>query len=139
MESSRKRVRKKVIPGNTNSLWKAVRTAMDINVSSLPKTLYENEQKIPNEGLPDRFAKYFDLKIKNTFEELAKNEEVFNGKRKVEENNKNFMDPLSVKECIMNLKLNKKLKRIQHNPTEKIGRGGGIPRSSYNKISEYDI
>ena len=105
METTKNRVRKMVIPGNTNSLWKAVKTAMDVNISSLPKTLYENEQEIPNEELPDRFAKYFDTKIKNIIEELAINEEVYNGKRKVEENNKNFMDPISVKECIMNLKL----------------------------------
>ena len=53
-----------IIPGNTNSLWKAVKTAMDCSVSNLPKTLFKNNLEVPIDAIPDRFAEYFDLKIK---------------------------------------------------------------------------
>ena len=105
VETTRKRVRKMVVPGNTNSLWKAVKTAMDVNISSLPKTMYDNETEISSEELPDRFACYFDSKIARIKEELVINDQVYNGTRKLVESNKNFMDPISVKECILSLKL----------------------------------
>jgi hypothetical protein len=50
-----KKVCKTIIPGNTQSLWKAVKIAKDVNVSHLPKTFYENNQEIPRDSLPDRF------------------------------------------------------------------------------------
>ena len=104
-ENKSRRVRKIIIPGNTNSLWKAVKTAMDINVSNLPKTLFEKKIEVPTEDLPDRFAEYFDTKIKKVLEEVNIDENVYNGKRLIEDENKNFMDPASVKECIKNLKI----------------------------------
>ena len=104
-ETKSKKVRNMIIPGNTNSLWKAVKTAMDCNVSNLPKTLFKNNLEVPIDAIPDRFAEYFDLKIKNILEEVRIDETVYNGTRKVEEENKNFMDPVSVKECMMNLKI----------------------------------
>ena len=36
-----KNVRRSIFPGNTASLWTAVKIAKDVNLSTLPKTLYE--------------------------------------------------------------------------------------------------
>ena len=37
-----KRVRRNIVPGNTASLWRAVKIAKDINVTSIPNIIKEN-------------------------------------------------------------------------------------------------
>ncbi len=47
------RVRKTVIPGNTKSLWKAVKTAKDVNTASIPNQVYDKDkQLVEMEDLP---------------------------------------------------------------------------------------
>ena len=104
-ENKAKKVRRTIIPGNTNSIWKAVRIATNINATNLPKTLFENKEEIPNIEVPDRFANHFDIKIRNILREVKINDAVYNGIKKVEAENKNFMDLQSVRECITSLKI----------------------------------
>ena len=40
------KVRRSIYPGNTGSLWKAVKTAKDVNTKDLPSTMYENNVPI---------------------------------------------------------------------------------------------
>ena len=53
-----------IVPGSTNSLWNAVKAAKNVNVTSLPKFLYEDNIKINEKSVPDRFAAFFDDKIR---------------------------------------------------------------------------
>jgi hypothetical protein len=66
MNSSRKsnEVQRSIIPGNSGSLWKAVKVATDVNHTNLPGTMYEEGREIENVKLVDRFAGFFDSKIK---------------------------------------------------------------------------
>jgi endonuclease/exonuclease/phosphatase family metal-dependent hydrolase len=104
-ETKTKRVRKAILPNNTSSLWKAVKLAKDLNVTNLPKTLYENNIKIPKSDWPDRFATFFENKVNGIVKDVKLNHNVYNGTRKVQVNNKNFMDTKSVMECVKSLKI----------------------------------
>jgi hypothetical protein len=59
-----------VIPGNTGSLWKAVKIANDVNISSLPQRMYFNQKEIEPNCLEDMFAQHFDMKIKDVISEV---------------------------------------------------------------------
>ncbi len=48
--------------GYSNSLWDAVKIAEDTNILSLPKSMYVNENLIPNEDLQDCLADFFEEK-----------------------------------------------------------------------------
>ena len=100
-----KRVRKMIVPGSTNSLWNAVKAAKNVNVTSIPKFLYEDNIKINDKSVPDRFAAFFDDKIRKILSNVEINEGVYNGSSKMNANVGHFMDTDSVRECILSLKL----------------------------------
>ena len=52
-QEKRKKVRRGILPGNSKSLWTAVRIAKDQNIESLPKTLYSNGIEIKGKTLQD--------------------------------------------------------------------------------------
>jgi hypothetical protein len=72
-------VRRTIKPGNSQSLWKAVKIAKDVNLTSLPKSMYENHIEIPLDKLPDRFASFFYNKIEKLLEEVNIDENIHNG------------------------------------------------------------
>ena len=53
------------MPGNSKSLWTAVKKAKNVNINSLPENLTLNSIKINNNDLPDTFAEFFTTKVKN--------------------------------------------------------------------------
>ena len=99
------KVRKSIIPGNTGSLWKAVKTAKDVNTNVLPNTMYEAGNEINPEKLPERFAKFFDDKIKDVLAQTSLDENVYNGYQKVNSESKFFMSTKWIGECINSLKI----------------------------------
>ena len=94
-----------IVPGSTNSLWNAVKDAKNVNVTNLPKTMFLQNEKIHAEQVPDQFANYFDVKIRNILENVSIDDEVYNGTKKIEVNNNHFMDRVAVKACIQSLKI----------------------------------
>ena len=62
--SKAKRVRNVIKPGSSKSLWSAVNLAKDTNHRGLPVSMMENGNEIQEVNLPERFAKFFDSKIK---------------------------------------------------------------------------
>ena len=100
-----KKVRKGILPGNSKSLWKAVNIAKDINCTQLPDKLYQNGIEIPTSILADTFAEFFDKKVKLLIEETTTNRNVYNGKLKVNSNEKIFMNLSEVIECIKSIKI----------------------------------
>jgi hypothetical protein len=50
-----RKVRKPILPGTIQSLWKAVKISKDINISLLLQVMHENGQVIPGETWPDEF------------------------------------------------------------------------------------
>jgi hypothetical protein len=52
-------VRKTIKPKNTQSLWKVVQIAQDVNINCLPKAICKNHKEIKNGSLPNRFGSFF--------------------------------------------------------------------------------
>ena len=63
-------VRRSIFPGNTASLWQSVKIAKDINISTLPQTLYQNNIPLDKEGLPDEVASFLHNKITKLADEI---------------------------------------------------------------------
>ena len=76
------KVRRSIIPGNTASLWKAVKIAKDVNITELPNTMRENGVEIEKKSLPDRLASFFYNRVKNLADSTTIKDDVYNGKKK---------------------------------------------------------
>ena len=100
-----KSVRRRIVPGNSASLWDAVKTAKDVNSSDLRNTMYIRKTPISREFLPETFAGFFNDKIVSLSCSVVINDGVYNRVKKVNTENKMFMDRNSIKECIMSLKM----------------------------------
>ena len=98
------KIRKIIVPGNSKSIWKAVKVAKDVNTTTLPTTMFEKNVEIPENLLPDRFAGFFDIKIKNLLEEVEVDDSVYNGRKQIATRDKFFMDLETVREIMGNLK-----------------------------------
>ena len=99
-----KNVRRVIVPGNTGSLWKAVKAAHDAEANHLPSMMFLNDSLIEDSSLPDVFASFFDGKIKMLVEKTAIVDNVYNGRKLVNSENKMFMNSSDVRECILSLK-----------------------------------
>ena len=77
-------IRRCIKPGNSKSLWTAVKCAKDQNHNGLPATMLESGVEIPKANLPDRFANYFDKKIKDVIGRIELDENVYNGNKRLE-------------------------------------------------------
>ena len=85
-------VKRAIVPGNSGSLWKAVKIAKDVNIEPIPATMFENKIEIPPEEKAERFARFFDSKIKDVLKDTKVDENVYNERRKVVTEEKIFMD-----------------------------------------------
>ena len=81
-----------------------MKTAKDINPDNLPKSMYGNGMLINQDDCADVFASFFDNKIRSIVEQVNIDENVYNGTRKVFSQEEMFMDPPSVKQCMLTLK-----------------------------------
>ena len=57
-----KSIRRKITPGNSKSLWDAVRLAKNVNIQQLPQKMFKDNINIKNEDLPDEFANFLNPK-----------------------------------------------------------------------------
>ena len=78
-------IRKNILPGNSKTLWDAVKTAKDINQSSLPEEMFFNQIKVDPNNLPSVFGTFFLNKVKSITDNININPNVYNGIRKVNE------------------------------------------------------
>ena len=49
----------KIIPGNSGSLWNAVKVLKDVNKKFMTGNMDENNHEILNDDLPDRIAHFW--------------------------------------------------------------------------------
>ena len=104
-QSKAKKVRNVIKPGNSKSLWSAVNLAKDTNHRGLPVSMRENGHEIPELNLPERFAEYFDSKIKNVINLVALDETVYNGYRKLNSQDQFFMGRAAIADTLKFLKV----------------------------------
>ena len=98
-----KTVRRNIRPGNSKSLWDAVKIAKDINISKMPSNMTLNNIKINPFDLPDSFATHFAQKTQAIVNNQVVNDNVFNGTKKVECPNIDFMQEVDVIKAIKSL------------------------------------
>ena len=103
-KSKSKNIRKGIIPGNTKSLWNAVNKAKDINMSNLPDTLFENKIKLCNKNYANAFANFFNIKVNSIVNQTQIDPGVYNGHKKVNAENSNFMTRNEIFECLKTIK-----------------------------------
>ena len=97
-------VRRGIIPGNSKSLWQAVKKSKDINLSNLPDTMTLNGQKINELDLPDAFAEFFSKRVNTIVNDCVVDDGVYNGSKKLNANSINFMTSENVSAAIKSLK-----------------------------------
>ena len=98
-------VRRKIIPGNSKSLWDAVKLAKDVNNPKIPNHMLSNNIEIPKKDLPEAFADMFIRKVKSIVDEQAISETVYNGKRKINCTETNFMTEQNILKAVKSMKI----------------------------------
>ena len=93
------------MPGNSKSLWNAVNLAKDINPNVIPENMSDNGISIDPSGLIDAFAEFFDKKVKLIVETCRVNDNVYNGTRKVDGLESNFMTTRHVHDALNSIKI----------------------------------
>ena len=102
--SKSKFIQSKIIPGNSHSLWKAVKIAKNQSNNLIPKNLILNGVPVPENQHADAFAKFFHKKVCNIKNEIALNDNVYNGNHKLLVDNRFFMNSGDILSCIKTLK-----------------------------------
>ena len=98
------KVRRGIIPGNSKTLWNAVKKSKDLNVNNLPDNLTLDGITVSQTDLPDIFAEFFSNKVGVIVNECVVSDTVYNGVRKINSNVENFMNPENVYAAIKSLK-----------------------------------
>ena len=99
-----KSIRRKITPGNSKSLWDAVRLAKNVNIQQLPQKMFKDNINIKNEDLPDEFANFFKSKVDNIVNAQIIKNDVFNGTQKLTPTDLDFMQESDVETAINSLK-----------------------------------
>ena len=99
------KVRQGIKPGNSKTLWEAVKIAKDLNTDELPDKMNQNGTPIDNDELAEQFAAMFEKKTTDIVSETEINDNVYNGTRKLNEQDKNFMTDVNIINAIKSLKL----------------------------------
>ena len=73
-------IQRSIIPGNSKSLWNAVKIAKNTNVSKLPQIMLLNGHPIPEKDLTDAFADHSKNKNEKIIAETREDEDVYNVK-----------------------------------------------------------
>ena len=98
-------VRRGILPGNSKSLWEAVRISQDVNSTFMPDVMLENQTKIPQESLPSVFGNFFLNKVNSITNDLQINNNIYNGSRKITTENKNFMSGSDILDVLSSIKI----------------------------------
>ena len=79
----KKSIRRKIIPGNSKSLWSAVKTSKDMGTGDIPRSMTVGGRMINEHDRSDSFANFFDEKIKLITTAVNIDPNVYNGTRKL--------------------------------------------------------
>jgi hypothetical protein len=63
-QSKKKKICQSIVAGNTSSLWRAVKIANDVNVSTLPGVMFKAKEEIRPDKQAETFASYFEKESK---------------------------------------------------------------------------
>ena len=103
--SKAKLIQSKILPGNSHSLWSAIKVAKNHSSNSIPKNLTLAGQPVNECEAANAFACYFHDKIVEIKNNTLIDTSVYNGKRKLLVDNRFFMSEADVLACMNSLKL----------------------------------
>ena len=103
-EERRQKIRRKIKPGNTKSLWDAVKLAKDIEPTHLPTEMSKDGIIYNRKEMPSAFANHFISKVESLKTDLKISEAVHNGTKIIQSENSNFMTETEVSTCLKELK-----------------------------------
>ena len=98
-------IQRSILPNNSKSLWKAVKIAKNVNIEKLPKEMHNNTVPINDSDLPNAFAEFFMTKTTNIVNDTITDDNVYNGKRKINVENHDFMLQSDVLKAVNSLKI----------------------------------
>ena len=93
------------MPGNSKSLWDAVKIASDVNVSGLLDTLYQNGIELPKHKIVSAFGDLFVQKVQTIVESTRINPLVHKGHQKIIEYNDFPLNQSDIMEYVKSLKI----------------------------------
>ena len=100
-----KLIRRGILPGNSKTLWDAVKKAKDQNLNSIPEEMFHNNNLIAPNLLTEHFGNFFTTKVNSIITNLHSNPRVYNGQKKVNEQNSFFMSSADVLSCMSSIKI----------------------------------
>ena len=76
-------MRKGILPGNSKSLWKAVKIVKNVSPALITINMTINNTVIPSHNVADSFTIFFEEKVARIVGETVVNQNVYNGCRKI--------------------------------------------------------
>ena len=96
---------KGILPGNSKSLWQAVKIAKNVGETTIPDNMSLNSEPVSSHELSEHFARFFERKVADILSSTNVNQSIHNGSRKIYATDSMFMTWTRIKECINELKL----------------------------------
>ena len=75
-------VRKGILPGNSKTLWKAVKTAKNVGHTVIPNNMTLAGEPVTGLNIAERFAEFFDWKVNDIVRSTIVYVNVYNGRKK---------------------------------------------------------
>ena len=97
-------IRKNMKPGDQKSLWDSVSKSQQVEPQNIPDQMEWNGQIVSKHERANAFASEFKNKVEKIHSETRILPDIYNGYRKVIDQDKNFITENSVLECLISLK-----------------------------------
>ena len=98
-------IRRGILPGNSKSLWDAVKISKDVNLTILPEPMFKNDIKQSKENLATVFGEFFRDKVVQITNNTHISPSVYNGQKKVDCPDSFFMSDTDIMECLKTIKI----------------------------------
>ena len=102
---TRYKVRKGIIPGNSKTLWQSVKLAKNQGTSQIPNVMTLDGNEVSGHDISNCFANFFEKKVGDIVGSTKVDENVYNGKKRIEAQCEMFMTGLNISECVKKIKI----------------------------------
>ena len=100
-----KEIRRGIMPGNSKTLWDAVKKAKDCNIDTIPDSLTLNNVPIAQANHAQAFANFFSNKVNSIVTQSVIDDNVYNGKKLFDCPSSPFMSNDNILECLKDIKI----------------------------------
>ena len=87
------------MPGNSKSLWRAVKIAKNHGHSVIPNSMLLNNVEISGPDIAEQFAGFFEKKVRLIVNEKIVDPSVYSGIQKTHAADEMFMTSIKISEC----------------------------------------